>query len=167
MQELLSRGKRTWMNLVWGTLTIYLCLEAGANKMDRSNSTHSHFGAVKSSIGSGDNALSAGGSSGGSAVAVATGQCHAYVETQNLCANRGLTESLQSTWDGYGRICSPSGCLYGDGRFQTIVRSDITMGGRRVRQLPRYSRGHGVAYLHCPRRLQYDPLYTSLHEIYN
>lgn len=44
-----------------------------------SHSTHSHFGPVKSSIVSqqGEGTLSAGGSSGGSAVAVATDQCYA------------------------------------------------------------------------------------------
>lgn len=69
--------------------TIYLSWkQQRSDEMDRSNSTHSHFGVVKSSIRSGDNALSAGGSSGGSAVAVATGQCHAYVEIQCMSATR-------------------------------------------------------------------------------
>lgn len=51
-----------------------------------SHSTHSHFGPVKNSFGfdrgegpDTEKSLSAGGSSGGSAVAVATDQCYAYV----------------------------------------------------------------------------------------
>ncbi|KAL1956676.1 hypothetical protein VTO42DRAFT_6926 [Malbranchea cinnamomea] len=58
---------------------------AGKTNLDEfgmgSHSTHSHFGAVKNSLSDGTEALSAGGSSGGSAVAVATGQCHAALGT--------------------------------------------------------------------------------------
>lgn len=43
---------------------------------DRSHSTHSHFGSVKNNTEDGEDAISAGGSSGGSAVAVSTRQCH-------------------------------------------------------------------------------------------
>jgi aspartyl-tRNA(Asn)/glutamyl-tRNA(Gln) amidotransferase subunit A len=55
---------------------------AGKTNLDEfgmgSHSTHSRFGAVQNSIRqAGDKAVSAGGSSGGSAVAVATGQCYA------------------------------------------------------------------------------------------
>ena len=55
---------------------------AGTTNMDEfgmgSDSVYSHFGAVKNSY---SKDLSAGGSSGGSAVAVATQQCHAAVGT--------------------------------------------------------------------------------------
>jgi aspartyl-tRNA(Asn)/glutamyl-tRNA(Gln) amidotransferase subunit A len=61
-----------------------------------SYSTNSHFGPVKSSFSIGGQAgeeesLSAGGSSGGSAVAVATDQCYAYVACQerNYVCNMG------------------------------------------------------------------------------
>lgn len=46
-----------------------------------SHSTNSHFGPVKNyfdTVNGSENSLSAGGSSGGSAVAVATDQCYAY-----------------------------------------------------------------------------------------
>lgn len=47
-----------------------------------SHSTHSHFGPVKNyfdTVNGAEKSLSAGGSSGGSAVAAATDQCYAYV----------------------------------------------------------------------------------------
>lgn len=47
-----------------------------------SHSTHSHFGPVKNYFETVDGSLSAGGSSGGSAVAVATDQCYAFVFLQ-------------------------------------------------------------------------------------
>ena len=54
----------------------------GSTNMDEfgmgSDSIHSHFGPVRNAI---SQDLSAGGSSGGSAVAVATGQCHAALGT--------------------------------------------------------------------------------------
>ncbi|KAI9673244.1 MAG: Trimeric GatFAB AmidoTransferase(AdT) complex subunit [Trizodia sp. TS-e1964] len=57
----------------------------GKTNMDEfgmgSNSTHSFFGNVQSFRGEGPEALSAGGSSGGSAVAVATHQCFAAIGT--------------------------------------------------------------------------------------
>lgn len=55
---------------------------AGKTNLDEfgmgSHSTHSHFGVVKNGIKDGEGAegFSAGGSSGGSAVAVQTEQCH-------------------------------------------------------------------------------------------
>ncbi|EFR05500.1 glutamyl-tRNA(Gln) amidotransferase subunit A [Nannizzia gypsea CBS 118893] len=57
---------------------------AGKTNLDEfgmgSHSTHSHFGSVKNNCG-GEEYYSAGGSSGGSAIAVATGQCHAALGT--------------------------------------------------------------------------------------
>lgn len=54
---------------------------AGKTNLDEfgmgSHSTHSRFGPVRNFRQDGDEALSAGGSSGGSAVAVATDQCYA------------------------------------------------------------------------------------------
>lgn len=56
---------------------------AGKTNLDEfgmgSHSTQSWFGPVKSHRKDGGHELSAGGSSGGSAVAVATEQCYAYV----------------------------------------------------------------------------------------
>ena len=59
---------------------------SGKTNMDEfgmgSHSTHSHFGPVKNHFNTADGSeksLSAGGSSGGSAVAVATEQCYACV----------------------------------------------------------------------------------------
>ena len=61
---------------------------AGKTNMDEfgmgSHSTHSLFGPVKQA-GHGEGELSAGGSSGGSAVAVATGQCAACVYKLSYC----------------------------------------------------------------------------------
>ncbi|KAL2355202.1 Glutamyl-tRNA amidotransferase subunit A, mitochondrial [Cryomyces antarcticus] len=58
---------------------------AGKTNLDEfgmgSHSTHSHFNAVQSPFTRDGHALSAGGSSGGSAVAVATGQCWAALGT--------------------------------------------------------------------------------------
>ncbi|EGD89157.1 aspartyl/glutamyl-tRNA(Asn/Gln) amidotransferase, A subunit [Trichophyton rubrum D6] len=58
---------------------------AGKTNLDEfgmgSHSIHSHFGPVKNNKGGGEEFHSAGGSSGGSAVAVATGQCHAALGT--------------------------------------------------------------------------------------
>ncbi|SLM40364.1 aspartyl glutamyl-trna(asn gln) a subunit [Lasallia pustulata] len=58
---------------------------AGTTNLDEfgmgSHSTNSAFGPVYNVHGSRDDPLSAGGSSGGSAVAVATGQCHAALGT--------------------------------------------------------------------------------------
>ncbi|KAK2732960.1 Trimeric GatFAB AmidoTransferase(AdT) complex subunit [Myotisia sp. PD_48] len=58
---------------------------AGKTNLDEfgmgSHSIHSHFGPVKNQNTAGLEPLSAGGSSGGSAVAVATGQCHAALGT--------------------------------------------------------------------------------------
>ncbi|KAI1914932.1 Trimeric GatFAB AmidoTransferase(AdT) complex subunit [Ophidiomyces ophidiicola] len=58
---------------------------AGKTNMDEfgmgSHSTYSHFGAVKSNCIEGTDTKSAGGSSGGSAVAVSTGQCYAALGT--------------------------------------------------------------------------------------
>ncbi|EGD94281.1 glutamyl-tRNA amidotransferase [Trichophyton tonsurans CBS 112818] len=57
---------------------------AGKTNLDEfgmgSHSIHSHFGPVKNKKG-GEEFYSAGGSSGGSAIAVATGQCHAALGT--------------------------------------------------------------------------------------
>lgn len=63
----------------------------------RSHSTHSRYGAVKNSV---NNKLTAGGSSGGSAVAVATGQCDAYVTTSYAFAEpqKILTVVLEGRW---------------------------------------------------------------------
>ncbi|KAK2760036.1 Trimeric GatFAB AmidoTransferase(AdT) complex subunit [Arachnomyces sp. PD_36] len=46
-----------------------------------SHSTHSYFEPVKNAVGNSKDDISAGGSSGGSAVAVATGQCYAALGT--------------------------------------------------------------------------------------
>ncbi|PGH23010.1 aspartyl/glutamyl-tRNA(Asn/Gln) amidotransferase, A subunit [Polytolypa hystricis UAMH7299] len=58
---------------------------AGKTNLDEfgmgSHSTNSHFGAVRNTSGPGGDAISPGGSSGGSAVAVSTGQCHAALGT--------------------------------------------------------------------------------------
>ncbi|KAL1965436.1 hypothetical protein VTN77DRAFT_5692 [Rasamsonia byssochlamydoides] len=58
---------------------------AGKTNLDEfgmgSHSIHSRFGPVRNSRQDGDEALSAGGSSGGSAVAVATDQCYAALGT--------------------------------------------------------------------------------------
>jgi len=51
---------------------------------------NSTWGSVKNNHTLGDDVLSAGGSSGGSAVAVATGQCDAYVQ-EHKGAKRRLT----------------------------------------------------------------------------
>jgi aspartyl-tRNA(Asn)/glutamyl-tRNA(Gln) amidotransferase subunit A len=62
-----------------------------------SHSTHSHFGPVKNyfdTVNGSEKSLSAGGSSGGSAVAVATDQCYAYVLTQRSrlwCNSNSMT----------------------------------------------------------------------------
>lgn len=45
---------------------------------------HSHFGPVSNIAEAGREPISPGGSSGGSAIAVATGQCYAYVQTACL-----------------------------------------------------------------------------------
>lgn len=64
---------------------------AGKTNMDEfgmgSHSVHSFWGPVKQ-LGAGEEELSAGGSSGGSAVAVATGQCAACVLYKNMRSDK-------------------------------------------------------------------------------
>ncbi|KAN0082998.1 Amidase signature domain containing protein [Elaphomyces granulatus] len=83
---------------------------AGKTNLDEfgmgSHSTYSRFGPVKNSRWDGDEPLSAGGSSGGSAVAVATNQCYAALGTDT-----GGSVRLPAAYTGtvgfkpsYGRI---------------------------------------------------------------
>jgi aspartyl-tRNA(Asn)/glutamyl-tRNA(Gln) amidotransferase subunit A len=65
-----------------------LALHGGLTRLCRSHSNHSRFGVVKHiRTGLNGEALSPGGSSGGSAVAVASGQCYAYVL---VCSRLGV-----------------------------------------------------------------------------
>ena len=66
-------GRRIWMNLVWGMKHVRCSVNIN-NKLQRSHSTNSAFGAVSQGI---NGELSVGGSSGGSAIAVASQQCWA------------------------------------------------------------------------------------------
>ena len=65
------------MNLVWGTLSLFGVIKPAVDKCKSSDSTNSMHGAVKNLYTQDGDFLSAGGSSGGSAVAVMTGQCDA------------------------------------------------------------------------------------------
>ena len=65
--------RQTWMNLAWGVLHIRRPVNIN-NKSQRSHSTNSASGAVNQGTGG---ELSVGGSSGGSAIAVASQQCWA------------------------------------------------------------------------------------------
>ena len=63
-----------------------------------SHTTNSFFGPTRSHLDSNGQSLSAGGSSGGSAVAVATDQCHAYVLRPNAstgCFINGFAAHLE------------------------------------------------------------------------
>lgn len=68
------------MNLGWGTQSLCTGSEIGyiLIKIGRSShSTHSYFGPVRNRIQGVKDDVSAGGSSGGSALAVALGECDA------------------------------------------------------------------------------------------
>lgn len=65
------------MNLGWGNLRQRTTWAFSVDKRGRSHSTNSTHGPVKNIYTAEGEDLSAGGSSGGSAVAVATGQCDA------------------------------------------------------------------------------------------
>lgn len=118
---------------------------AGKTNLDEfgmgSHSVYSRFGPVRSFWQGRDaEPLSAGGSSGGSAVAVATGQCYAYVLFSASPPNR-FTEKYNRQRVGYRhwRVCSPSGCIHWDSWFQTLLWIDLAVGCSRICQLT----GHG------------------------
>lgn len=68
---------------------------------------NSHFGMVKNHIQAGDDTLSPGGSSGGSAVAVATDQCRAY-DTHVDCLRKLLTSLSALGTDTGGSVRLPA-----------------------------------------------------------
>jgi len=83
-----SLEKQTWTSLVWGKTTSLraqdkVIKDLSTNMGNSSHSTHSRQGSVGNPFladtASAGTYVSAGGSSGGSAVAVATGICHVFV----------------------------------------------------------------------------------------
>lgn len=74
MPEQLSLGRPIWMSLVWGTAFPHFHLNLTTDYMRRTYSTNSNYGYVSNFYQRDGETLSAGGSSGGSAVAVASGQ---------------------------------------------------------------------------------------------
>jgi aspartyl-tRNA(Asn)/glutamyl-tRNA(Gln) amidotransferase subunit A len=113
---------------------------AGKTNLDEfgmgSHSIHSHFGPVKSARCGDAGHLSAGGSSGGSAVAVATDQCYSYVMCRLPCV---ASNDKQCYRDGHWRICPPSCCVYRDSWIQAVIRVGLSMGCCRIRKLAGYS----------------------------
>lgn len=117
---------------------------AGKTNLDEfgmgSHSVHSRFGPVKNPRRdhSGEE-LSAGGSSGGSAVAVAADQCYAWVvQIFKEFESYSLT-LLQFTWNRYRWFCQVTRCVYRDGGIQAIIRAYIAMGSRGICQFTRHS----------------------------
>lgn len=139
---------------------------AGKTNLDEfgmgSHSLHSRFGPVTNIRRDHDSDhLSAGGSSGGSAIAVASGQCFLYVTISHEISKGRLAHIAQSARNGHWRINSPSCRVHGNRWLQAFLRAFIKMGCCRVCEFARYSWGSGERNLNYSRRFRYAPM-TSM-----
>ena len=116
-------------------------LVAGKTNLDEfgmgSHSANSTFGAVRPPR----STYSAGGSSGGSAVAAQTGACWACVRLL-LCSMSARADArhLQGAWHRHRRFHSPPRCLYWHRRLQADIRTAVAVGCYSLCELTRHSR---------------------------
>lgn len=135
---LLSLERPTSMNLVWGMSQTRILQDSVVLFWYSSHSTNSHYGSVKSHLGQRNEPLSAGGSSGGSAIAVATGQCLAWAMSFRYCRTWS-SHITQSSWYRHRWVCTSSSCIHRHRGLQTIVRHGISLGSCCLCKFSRYS----------------------------